>query len=130
MRRLRHRYGHAAHAEIISTRKTFDGVTVHLHADGSVSDRLRYVAGGKLPADKMWRVWGDVELYEHAELPQLIRDVKKGHWKPFYIRKGMTEAQREAARAHNAKYLGVWHDGTYFPRGSVGYEEIVRRGRR
>lgn len=63
-------------AEIVSTRTTFDGVTVYLHADGSVSDR-RCVQRGKLPVTTMWRAWGDVCTYTHAELPEMIRAAKR-----------------------------------------------------
>jgi hypothetical protein len=67
----------AQFAEVVSTRTTFDGASVFLHADGMVSNRLHVVAGGKLPLASMWRVWGDVCVYTHAELPEMIRAAKK-----------------------------------------------------
>ena len=70
-------------AEIVSTRKTHDGVTVFLHEDGSVSDRARFASRAKLPPAIMWRVWGDISVYDYHELPALILRAKKlGYWPP------------------------------------------------
>lgn len=80
--------------EIVAIRQTFDGVTVRLHADGSVSDRLNFLPGGRLPVDSMWRLFADVCLYMHSELPTLIRKVKSGKWRPFAIRVDRPEPER------------------------------------
>ena len=64
-------------AEIVSTRTTFDGVTVHLHANGEISDRMYCVRGGRLPLATMWRAWSDVCVLTHAELPDFIRAAKR-----------------------------------------------------
>jgi hypothetical protein len=66
---------------VISTRVTFDNVTVYLHEDGSVSDRLRFCRS-KLPTNIMWSVWAWVETYRSAELPQLIKSARAGKWSP------------------------------------------------
>lgn len=71
--------------EVVASRKTFDGVQVFLHADGSISC-VMYFLRGRLPVDQMWRVIDDFCLYDWAELPQLLRDVRAGAWKPFAIR--------------------------------------------
>lgn len=61
---------------IISTRKTFDGVTVHLHIDGSISTRMWFFRG-KLPTATMWREWDDICLYNLPEIPSYIKGAKK-----------------------------------------------------
>lgn len=68
--------------EIVATRKTFDGITVHLHSDGRLSDNFNFIKGGKLPIASMWRVLADLCVYTHAELPALIAEVKAGKWVP------------------------------------------------
>lgn len=88
--------------EIISTRKTYDGITVNLHKDGSVSDRRAYVSRSKLPTNVMWRFWGDISLYDWAEIPALIKQVNKlGTWPPPRRARAtnLTEAQRLAILA-------------------------------
>jgi len=94
-----------AYPEIISTRATFDGVTVFLHADGSVSDRRSFFRG-KLPVATMWRVWGDICTYTHAEIQEMIRSVKRGTFVPVRIRPVTTEAQFEARRASQILTMG------------------------
>lgn len=102
--------------EVVSTRKTFDGVTVRLHADGSISDRRAYVSRAKLPKEVMWRVWGDIETYTHAELPQLLRDVKAGRFQSVIIRKGLTEEQHQKILDEQKKHRKMdWHSGVLMP---------------
>lgn len=100
---------------IVSTKTTFCGVTVHLHADGSVSDRMRYLAGGKLPRDIMWRVWADLCIWTHEELPGLIRSVKDGTWVPFTIdfRPPMTEERFQEIRASHVQTCGFDSNGVF-----------------
>lgn len=62
----------------ISTRQTFDGVTVYLHADGSVSTRMWFFRG-KFDASTMWRAWGDISMYKAEEIPDYMREVKRGN---------------------------------------------------
>lgn len=45
--------------EIVSTRTTFDGARVHLHANGEISFRTHYARGGVLPVANRWRLWDD-----------------------------------------------------------------------
>src|SRR3954465_3186377 len=92
-------------ADIVSTRKTFDGVTVYLHADGPVSDRLSYFRG-KLPVATMWRVWGDICTYTHAEIPGMIRSVKSGAFVPVRIRQTPTREVVEARFAKQVRTMG------------------------
>ena len=90
--------------EIVATRKTFDGVTVHLHADGRLSDRQSIIKGGKLPVEAMWRVIADLAVYTHAEIPALIAEVNAGRWIPS----GTITAQDvpEAERVYREIALG------------------------
>jgi len=68
-----------AQPEIVSTRQSFDGVTVYLHADGSVSTRMWFFRG-KFPVAKMWRAWGDICTYTVQEIPGYLHAVKRmGH---------------------------------------------------
>lgn len=64
-------------AAIIGTRRSFDGATINLHADGSLSTVLYFLRGGKLPVASMWRHLDDVCLYAVAELPDFIRAANK-----------------------------------------------------
>lgn len=80
--------------EIVATRTTFDGVQVFLHADGSVSDRLRFIGRTKLPAATMWRAAADFSLYTHDELPAFIKKVARGAQKFFSVRVDRPEAER------------------------------------
>lgn len=83
---------------IIATRTTFDGVTVYLHSDGSVSDRLNFFRA-KLPIASMWRAFDDVSIYTHAEIPSFIREAKGGKWSPAWIAGQVASAQKRAAIA-------------------------------
>lgn len=66
-------------AEIVATRKTFDGIVVCLWSDGLLTGRTgERVFGGKLPLGAMWRAVDDVCLYTWAELPAFVRTVKAG----------------------------------------------------
>ncbi len=69
--------------EVIATRSTSDGVTVHLHEDGSVSTRFHFFRT-RLALDVAHRVMDDVCLYDMGEVPGLLREVKKGS----YAKKG------------------------------------------
>lgn len=79
---------------IVATRTTFDGVQVFLHADGSVSDRLRFIGRTKLPEATMWRATADFCLYTHVELPAFIKNVAKGAQKFFSVRVDRPESER------------------------------------
>lgn len=79
---------------VVATRTTFDGVQVFIHADGSVSDRLRFIGRTKLPEVSMWRAVGDICLYTHAELPAFIKKVAKGAQKMFRVRIDRPESER------------------------------------
>jgi len=70
--------------EVISTRHTFDGARVQLHANGEISDRQSFFRG-KLDPTKMWTVWEDITLYTYAEIPGLIRAARRGTFTPFRI---------------------------------------------
>lgn len=98
---------------IVSTRTTFCGVTVFLHADGSVSDRMRYLTGGKMPTDTMWRAWEDVCIYTHAEIPAFIRSVKAGTWVPFRIRPEITDDRFNEIRATHKQTCGFDSNGVF-----------------
>lgn len=74
-----------AEPHCVSRRKTFDGCDVELWSNGEVAFRTHFLRG-KLPVDKMWRVWEDIELYTADELPTLLRSVRAGKWQPFRIR--------------------------------------------
>jgi hypothetical protein len=65
--------------EVIATRKTFDGVTIFLHADGQVSNRLSFYRG-RLPMVVAFRVMDDLCLYTAAEIPDLMRRAKSGRY--------------------------------------------------
>jgi hypothetical protein len=67
--------------EIIARGKTFDGATIHLHADGSLSFRMHFIGRSKLPTETMWRAWQDISLYTADEVPAFIKAVKKGKYK-------------------------------------------------
>jgi len=69
-------------SEIVSTRKTFDGVEVYLHADGSVSTRMWFFRG-KFSSDVMWRAWGDIGI------PAYMREVKRGKlaWQRPFVKR-------------------------------------------
>lgn len=99
--------------DIISTRKTFDGVTVFLHADGSVSDRRAFVGRIKLPRATMWRAWEDVCTYTHAELADFIRAVRDGLWTPVRIRSDMTEERHQAILSSQPRRCGFGADGVF-----------------
>lgn len=81
-------------SEVVATRKTFDGVVVYLHADGSVSTLMHFLRGGKLPLASMWRFAADICLMTFAELPEEIRCEKKGKRKAFAIRDWVPESER------------------------------------
>ena len=91
-------------AEIVSTRTTFDGVTVRLHANGEISDRMHFVRGGRLPLATMWQAWDWVCTYTHAELPDYIRASRRPAKKaapvlrPFY------------GGAHGVQPVGIMQD--------------------
>ena len=70
--------------EVISTRHTFDGARVQLHANGEISDRQSFFRG-KLDPAKMWAVWEDITLYTHTEIPGLIRAARRGTFTPFRV---------------------------------------------
>lgn len=105
-------------SEIVSTRTTFDGVTVYLHADGSVSDRRSFVCGGRLPVADMWRAWDSVSIYTHAEIPDFIRsekgDKRAKRRLAMATRKPMTEEDHERILSLPSR-RGVWVDGCLIP---------------
>jgi len=84
----------AATAAIVATRTTFDGVQVFLHADGSVSDRLRFIGRVNLPLATMWRAAADFSLYTHAELATFIKKAATGAQKFFSPRVDRPESER------------------------------------
>lgn len=98
---------------VVSTRATFCGVTVFLHADGSVSDRRAYIGRIKLPVASMWRAWEDVCTYTHDELPAFIRAVCDGTWTPVRIRPAITAAKFEAACAARVRTCGFDSNGVF-----------------
>jgi hypothetical protein len=95
-------------AEVVARRTTFDGVTIFLHADGSVSDRLNFFRG-KLPAASMWRAIDDASIYTHAEVPAMIRDAKAGKWSEAWlagqVRRGRLAAVPQADRVYIGRDL-------------------------
>jgi hypothetical protein len=103
----------ATESPIISTRRTFDGVTVYLHADGAVSDRMSYIGRVKLPVATMWRAWEDVCTYEHTELRAFIKAVRDGTWTPVRIRPDMTEERHQAILATQVRTCGFGPDGVF-----------------
>jgi hypothetical protein len=84
---------------VVSTRTTFCGITVSLHADGSVSNRSHFIGRAKLPISVMWRVWDDICTYTHDEIPALVRAVRDGSWEPVRVRPNMTEERHQAILA-------------------------------
>jgi hypothetical protein len=62
---------------ILATRTTADGVTVFLHEDGQVSNRVHYYRT-RLPMAVAFRVMDDLCLADSAEIPALLRAAKKG----------------------------------------------------
>lgn len=99
--------------DVVSTRTTFDGVTVFLHADGAVSDRRSFVGRIKLPLAGMWRAWEDVCTYTHAELADWIRAVRDGSWSPVRIRTAMTEERHQAIISTQPRRCGFGPDGVF-----------------
>jgi hypothetical protein len=67
-------------SEVVARRTTFDGVTILIHADGRLSDRLRWVPGGKVPVDRLFRFADDIGTFNYAELPDAIRAAKRKGW--------------------------------------------------
>jgi hypothetical protein len=65
--------------QIVASRLTFDRVLVFVHADGSLSDRLNFLRGGRLPLATLWRKIDDICLYTHAELPEYTRTTRTRH---------------------------------------------------
>jgi hypothetical protein len=96
---------------VVSTRTTFCGVTVHLHADGSVSNRRNYIGRIKLPVAIMWRAWEDVCTYTHDELADWIRAVRDGSWTPVRVRSDMTEERHQAILSSQPRRCGFGADG-------------------
>jgi hypothetical protein len=111
-RALRRRYGRAgADPEVVSTRKTHDGVTVRLHQDGAISNRTHFIGRVKLPTSIMWRVWGDIESYTHEEIPALIKQAKKlGSWPPAAPRSRPTAEESDRILAGQKRTQ--WFDPT------------------
>ena len=73
-----------AEPEVVAKRRTSDGAVVNFHADGQVSF-VTYFLRTRLPLSIMWKVAGDVCLYDAAELPALLRKAKAGDWRPFRV---------------------------------------------
>ncbi len=62
----------------IATRHTADRIRILVWSDGSLTNGLGFsVRGGKLPASVLWRVVGDLALFDWTELPSVIRTAKK-----------------------------------------------------
>lgn len=71
--------------EVVSARRTLDGISVFLHADGSVSDRANFLRN-RVRRD-MWRFWQDVCVLKHSELDLAIRTWNRPpRRRPFVIR--------------------------------------------
>lgn len=64
--------------KVVASRSTFDGVTVFLHEDGSLSTRSNFIGRAKLPVATMWRLFDDVCTYTIEELPNFIRGARAG----------------------------------------------------
>lgn len=98
----------AANTEAVSTRQTFDGVRVQLHANGEISDRLSFFRG-RLPVDQMWFVWEDITLYTHAEIPALLRSVRAGKFTRFQVKPSIDHegimAENRARRMARARQM-------------------------
>jgi len=94
--------------EVVSTRTTFDGVRVQLHANGEISDRQSFFRG-KLPVGEMWRAWEDITLYTHAEIPALIKAVRAGKFTPFRVKPSIDHegimAYNRARRMERARQM-------------------------
>jgi hypothetical protein len=85
-------------ANIIASRKTFDGIAVVVWSDGLVTGRNgERVCGVKLPLACAFRAADDFGLYTWAELPAFVRSVTKAGRVPHAKRP--TEAQGEAILA-------------------------------
>lgn len=67
---------------VVAVRETLDGVTVYLHADGSLSTHTHYLYGGKLPEATMWRLIDDVCLYMFEELRGFLCQARLGNIPP------------------------------------------------
>jgi hypothetical protein len=59
-------------AEIAATRRTFDGVTVHFHVDGTVSTISTYLYG-RLPVANMWTIIENACTYTFDEVCAALR---------------------------------------------------------
>ena len=99
--------------KVIATRNTFDGVTVFLHEDGSLSTRSSFIGRVKLPVATMWRHFDDVCLYAIEEIPNFIRAAKAGNTpaKPrpsAEMSEGIMAAN--AARRVRMAWIGVIYD--------------------
>jgi hypothetical protein len=65
--------------ETIARRQTFDGVTVYLHSDGSISTRDRVLpVAFRLPVATMHRVFDDVCVWTIEELHTLAMLAREG----------------------------------------------------
>jgi hypothetical protein len=94
-------------SEIAARRRTFDGVQIFVHADGSLSNRTNFIGRSKLPISMIWIVADEICTYTHDELAGLIRSVKSGAWEQArektrsrlaWIASGNAEAQVETNR--------------------------------
>jgi hypothetical protein len=94
--------------EVVSTRSTFDGVRVQLHANGEISDRQSFFRG-KLPTAEMWAVWEDIGLYTHAEIPAMLRAVRAGKFTRFQVKPSIDHegimAENRARRVARARLM-------------------------
>lgn len=106
---------------VIMRRRTFDGIDVHFWSDGAVTDRIgTYVVQGSrgaaladaLRANR--EVAEDVCLHEHREVRGMVLEARKGWYRAFRIRKGMTESQREAILAAQPR-THHWVNGWLIP---------------
>lgn len=77
---------------LVATRRTADGKSVQLWSDGQVTwglgygmrgvGRARYYSVRQRNLQAGWIVIGDVELYDAAEVPALVRAARKGMLQP------------------------------------------------
>lgn len=105
--------------EVVAKRTTFDGVTIYIHSDGSVSDRLNFFRG-KLPLETMWRAIDDVAVYTHAEVPQMIREAKAGKWSDAWV-----AAQAQKARLASVPEADRVYVGIDLANGSTSYVRVA-----
>jgi hypothetical protein len=64
---------------IIRTSKTRDGITVFLHEDGTVSDRLATCGFTVLTSESMHKFFDRVDAVLHADVPRAIKRANKNH---------------------------------------------------